>query len=59
VNKIKFVGRTDQYLDGVPNHDMTAEEWEALSPAQQKLALDSGLYQFEKETKKSAQKAEE
>jgi len=57
MTKIKFLGHPDQYLDGVPNHDMTAEEWDALSPIKQQLALDSGLYRIEKDRK--ATKAEE
>ena len=55
--KVKFIGKAGQYLDGIPNHDLTAEEWEALSPEQQRLAPDSGLYRVEKD--KKAAKAEE
>lgn len=44
-NKIKFVGKDNEFLDGIPNRDLTEAEWDALSKEQKKIAVDSGLYQ--------------
>jgi predicted flap endonuclease-1-like 5' DNA nuclease len=40
---IKYVG-VGEFLSGIPARDLTEAEWESLSKAQQKAAIESGLY---------------
>ena len=42
--KVRFVGPPGDYISGIPARDLTSEDWERLSPEQQKRALKSGLY---------------
>lgn len=44
--KMRFVGDANQYIPGVPQRDLTAEDFDQLSTAQRKLVLDSGLYEL-------------
>ena len=40
----KYIGGGD-FLNGVPARDMSADEWEALDPEQQKQAVKLGLFE--------------
>lgn len=41
---IKFLGNESQYFDGIPNRDLTQEEWNGLTVELQNKAVASGLY---------------
>ena len=43
-SKVRFVGRPGSYISGIPARDLTAKEWDKLTPKQQKFAISSGLY---------------
>ena len=44
--KVVFVQGIN-FIIGVPNHDLTTAEWDALTDEQRELALKSGLYQLD------------
>jgi hypothetical protein len=41
---VNFLGDGSQWIDGIPARDLTADEWAELTEAQQKHAIESGLY---------------
>lgn len=58
--RLIFIGKSGQYIAGVPARDLSSAEYKALPLELQELATRSGLYRIDKEkTEKPAPKAEE
>lgn len=53
----KFVGKSNEFIPGVPARDIPDDEWALLPNERRELAEQSGLYKAVKE--KAAAKAEE
>jgi len=43
--KYKFIGKGKGFIDGVPARDISAEEFDGLSPELQKAVEKTGLYE--------------
>ena len=41
---MKYTGQFGSYIMGIPARDLTIDEWNELTDAQRKHAIDSGLY---------------
>ncbi|HCR71221.1 MAG TPA: hypothetical protein DIW23_07255 [Anaerolineae bacterium] len=41
---INFVGKPNQFVSGIPNRNLSDDEWKSLSEDLQAIALSSGLY---------------
>lgn len=54
----RFIGKSDEFIPGVPRRALTNQEWDALEATSRKLAENSGLYRFSKDPKESAAEKE-
>jgi len=51
--KAIYIAPNGEFVPGIPDRDLSAEEWEAISPEVRKALVKNGLYkpQGEKKTK--------
>lgn len=54
ISLAQFMGQPDQYIAGIPQRDLTAEEWAKLPADRQELALKSGIYAIKYSKEKEA-----
>ena len=43
---VRFLGGDTHFIQGIPGRDLTAEDWEELTPDQQEKALALNLYEM-------------
>lgn len=61
MKNLKFIGSEGQFIDGIPNRDLSEAEFNALSDQLKEAAIASGLYKIETvaEPKKKTEKVME
>jgi hypothetical protein len=47
ISKVKYHGRGERFVPGVPTRDLDGDEWRALPEDQRKIALHDDLYTIE------------
>ena len=58
ISTVKYHGKGERYVGGVPARDLSGEEWRALPDDQRRAALHDDLYTIEYEEPAEEPKAE-